>query len=124
MGEMNGESGPLAARLLAAVREAQEELIAHARAGRAVRQGLDGVYQALTAAVIGLHESRLLATPSADEWSMAEVLEHVAEHDAAYAEFRRLGAEHYVEHGLEHALQLWRLRIAADALAYDYEDEL
>lgn len=43
---------------------------------------------------------------------MAEVVEHVAEHDRAYLELERLGAEHYVEHGLEHALQLWKLRAA------------
>jgi hypothetical protein len=38
------------------------------------------------------------------------VAEHVAEHDRKYMELERHGVGHYVEHGLEHALQLWRLR--------------
>ncbi len=100
----------LAERLLAGIRSSHEALLAHTSASAAERQALTGLYQAFAAGVVGLSEEELLATPAPEEWSMAEVLEHVAEHDRKFDEYHRLGLGHYVEHGLEHALQLWRLR--------------
>ena len=100
----------MARRQLDAVRASHTALIAHAGADEAVCSGLRAVLDALTAGLAGLTEDQMLATPTPDEWSIAEVLDHVAEHDGKYDEFRRLGVDHYVEHGLEHALQLWRLR--------------
>ena len=41
---------------------------------------------------------------------MAEVVEHVAEHDRQYVELLGQGLRHYIEHGLEHAIQLWHMR--------------
>jgi hypothetical protein len=104
------EHDPMAERLLAAVRASHLALIAHTNAGIAVSSGLSAIYDAMAAGLDGLGEQAMLAAPSPGEWSMAEVLDHVAEHDRKYDEYRRLGIEHYVEHGLEHALQLWRLR--------------
>lgn len=100
----------MAQRLLAAVRASHESLIAYAGAGEAARAGLRAVHDAMSAGLAGMREDQLLAAPAPGEWSMAEVLDHVAEHDRKYDEFRRLGIDHYIEHGLEHALQLWRLR--------------
>lgn len=100
----------MAERLLASIRASHAELLTHTTAGEAERQALTALYQAFAAGVLGLSEEQLLATPAPDEWSMAEVLEHVAEHDRKFDEYHRLGLGHYVEHGLEHALQLWRLR--------------
>ena len=105
---------PMAQRLLAAVRAAQESLIAYTGAGEATCAGLRAVYDAIAAGLADIPEHRLLAAPSPGEWSIAEVLDHVAEHDRKYEEFRRLGVDHYVEHGLEHALQLWRLRLQGE----------
>ena len=110
MRDMSLEHCGIAERLLAEVRASHEALIAHTNAGPAAQGGLNALYRALAAGLAGLAEAQILATPSPDEWSMAEVLEHVAEHDRKYAEFERQGLDHYVEHGLEHALQLWRLR--------------
>ena len=109
---MAADHGSLAERLLRDVRQSHAALVAHTDAGEAARQGLHAVAQALAAGLSGLSEEQILATPSAEEWSMAEVMEHVAEHDRKYVEFERLGIDHYVEHGLEHAVQLWRLRAA------------
>lgn len=99
-----------AERLLAGIRASHEALLAHTAASAAERQALAALYQAFAAGVMGLSEEELLAAPAPEEWSMAEVLEHVAEHDRKFDEYHRLGLGHYVEHGLEHALQLWRLR--------------
>ena len=101
---------PMARAKLEAVRAAQEALIVHTDADESVRLGLRAVVDALSAGLGDMTEEQMLATPSPEEWSMAEVVDHVAEHDGKYDEFRRLGVDHYVEHGLEHALQLWRLR--------------
>jgi hypothetical protein len=109
------EHGPISLRLLAEVRESHETLIEYTGAGEVARLGLHALYEALSAGLADMSEEQLLATPSPDEWSMAEVLDHVAEHDRKYEEFHRLGLEHYIEHGLEHALQLWRLRTQAAA---------
>lgn len=102
----------LASRLLAEVEAAQQALLRASNAAQPAIDGLAAVRLALTAALADLSDEQLIASPSPDEWSMAEVVEHVAEHDRAYLELERLGAEHYVEHGLEHALQLWKLRAA------------
>lgn len=104
------EHEPLAARLLEAMRLAHEELIAHTVAGVPVRDGLGGVALSITAALDGLSDNQVLMAPAPEEWSMAEVVEHVHEHDRKYEEAAQHGVEHYVEHGLEHALQLWKLR--------------
>ncbi len=103
-------ASPIAARLLRDVRTAQTALAAHAGAGGATRDGLEALAALLTAGVAGLSDEQVLAAPAPEEWSMAEVLDHVAEHDRELDEYQRLGIDHYIEHGLEHALQLWRLR--------------
>ncbi len=100
----------LARRLLDELSVSQRLFLEHAQPVQAVRQGMDAVYRAVLAALDGLDEGQLLWSPSAGEWSMAEVLEHMAEHDRHVAEIERRGAVHYVEHGLEHALQIWALR--------------
>jgi hypothetical protein len=101
---------PLAARLLTQVQEAHEALLARMDAGEAERRVLRGLFEVLAYGLAGLSEEHLLARPAPDEWSMAEVLEHIVEHDHRFAELERLGFGHYVEHNLEHGLQLWRLR--------------
>lgn len=101
-----------AERLLARVHEAHAALMLRTGADDVTRRGLRALYDALAAGLVELTDAQVLAQPSLNEWSMAEVLDHVAEHDGNYAELARLGIHHYVEHGLEHALQLWRLRAA------------
>jgi hypothetical protein len=110
VGGMTTSYGPMAERLLARIEASHAALIAYTGADDKVCDALRGLHAVLAAGLGGLSEDQILATPSPDEWSMAEVLDHVAEHDTKYEEFRRLGVDHYVEHGLEHALQLWRLR--------------
>ncbi len=107
---MGSDHCDMAVRLLGGVQSAHAALIAHTGAPEPARRSLGALYEVLSAGLTGLSEDQLLAAPSPDEWSMSEVLEHVAEHDRKYVEFRRLGLDHYIEHGLEHALQLWRLR--------------
>ncbi|HLZ69827.1 MAG TPA: hypothetical protein VKV26_07950 [Dehalococcoidia bacterium] len=102
---------PMAARLLAEVEAAQQALIQRQPVDESVRRAMQAVSEAIAAALGEITDEHLLASPSPEEWSMAEVVEHVAEHDRAYTELQRLGIEHYVEHGLDHALQLWKLRI-------------
>lgn len=101
---------PMAARLLADLEGAHKALIDRAAADQPLRHGFRAVYEAVSAALGEVGDDQLVAAPAADAWSMAEVVEHVAEHDRKYLELERLGLAHYVEHGLEHALQLWRLR--------------
>lgn len=101
---------PRAARLLTRIEQAHTDLIAEAGADAAIHQALAAIRSALAAGMDGIDEERLSQKPGEDEWSMAEVAEHVAEHDRKFQELARHGAGHYVEHGLEHALQLWRLR--------------
>jgi len=111
---------PLSARaalLLDEVEAAQRALLARGVAGRPASDGLAAVRLAVGAALLDLNDEQLIASPSPAEWSMAEVVEHLAEHDRAYVELERLGIEHYVEHGLEHALQLWKLRTAQQVAA-------
>jgi hypothetical protein len=104
------QQSPLASRLLDAVLSAQAALVERTTAPEAIREGLQAVYRAIAAGLSDLDDEQLLATPVAEEWSMAEVVEHVHEHDRKYHEIAQLGVDHYVEHGLEHSLQLWNLR--------------
>lgn len=101
---------PRAARLLADIEQSHVALIEWAKADDAARHGFRAVYEAFVAGMSELTEEQLITATSAEEWSMAEVAEHVAEHDRKYMELERHGVSHYVEHGLEHALQLWQLR--------------
>lgn len=101
---------PMAARFLRDVEEAQRALIEYVKAGEPERRGFRAVYEALAAALGELNEDTLACAPSPEEWSMAEVVEHVAEHDRKYIELSGQGIDHYVAHGLEHAMHLWRLR--------------
>ena len=116
---MSEDRCPLADQLLSEIRDAHTELVRHAGAADGARRALDAIRDVLAFGVDGLDEAAVLATPTPEEWSIAEVLEHVAEHDRKYDEFRRLGLDHYIEHGLEHALQLWRLRPLAEPGASD-----
>ena len=101
---------PMASRLLADVERAHRALIEQTQAGEAQRHGFRAIYEAISAALADLQEPDLTRSPSPEEWSMAEVVEHVAEHDRKYMELKGQGLDHYVEHGLEHASQLWRMR--------------
>ena len=101
---------PRAERLLKDIEQSHIALIDWAKADDAARHGFRAVYEAFVAGMAELSEDQLILAPAAEEWSMAEVAEHVAEHDRKYMELDRHGVGHYVEHGLEHALQLWRLR--------------
>jgi hypothetical protein len=101
---------PRGQRLLADIEQAHVALIEWSKAGDAVRHGFRSVYEAFNAGMAEVTEDQLIEAPSAEEWSMAEVAEHVAEHDRKYMELEHHGIDHYVEHGLEHALQLWQLR--------------
>jgi hypothetical protein len=101
---------PMASRLLADMEGSHKALIEHYHPDQPLRHGFRAVYEAISAALADVADDQLIAAPTADEWSMAEVVEHVAEHDRKFLEVERHGLAHYVEHGLEHALQLWRLR--------------
>lgn len=102
---------PEAQRLLEDVEQAHQGLVRHFSAPDDVRRGLLAVREALAAAVSEVSEHELVASRGG-EWSMAEVLVHVARHDHQYEEAHRRGLGHFVEHGLEHARQLWLLRDA------------
>jgi hypothetical protein len=104
------ELSPIATRLLEQAERAQAQLIERTAAPEPVRHALAAVQAALAAALAGIEEETLLRSPAPDAWCMAEVVEHVAEHDGRFGELEQLGLSHYVEHGLEHALQLWKLR--------------
>ena len=101
---------PRAARLLADIEASHKALIEWSSADDTARHGFRAIYEAFAAGMAELNEDQLIQAPTAEEWSMAEVAEHVAEHDRKYIELDRHGVGHYVEHGLEHALQRWRLR--------------
>jgi Protein of unknown function (DUF664) len=101
---------PTAQRLLTAVQASHQALIERTGAAEAEIRGFRAIYDALEAGMSGLSEIDLLRSPSEEEWSMAEVVEHVAEHDRNYMELVGQGLRHYLEHGLEHAIQLWKLR--------------
>lgn len=101
---------PMASRLLSDMEASHKALLERSNADLPVRHGFRAVYEAISAALSGVDDDELVASPSAEEWSMAEVVEHVAEHDRRYVELEQHGIAHYVEHGLEHAVQLWKLR--------------
>jgi hypothetical protein len=107
---------PRAARLLADIEASHRALIEWAHADDTARYAFRAVYEAFAAGMASLNEEQVISAPSAEEWSMAEVAEHVAEHDRKYLELEQHGLGHYVEHGLEHALQLWRLRATFEPL--------
>ncbi|HTE84951.1 MAG TPA: hypothetical protein VK821_09470 [Dehalococcoidia bacterium] len=87
-----------------------QALIDRTGAGEPERSGFRAIYDAIAAGLGGVSEAELQRAPSPEEWSMAEVVEHVAEHDRKYIELAGQGLRHYLEHGLEHAIQLWHLR--------------
>src|SRR5215212_7789770 len=101
---------PRAHRLLAGMEQSHRALIDWAKADDSARRGFRAIYEAFEAGMVDLDEDQLIAAPSAEEWSIAEVAEHVTEHDRKYRELDHHGVGHYVEHGLEHAVQLWQLR--------------
>src|SRR6266571_6089074 len=109
---------PTALRLLEDLDSSHEALIDRTGASEPERNGFRAVYDAIAAALVGVSEADLARSPSPEEWSMAEVVEHVAEHDHQYVELVGQGLRHYLEHGLEHAMQLWRLR-PGESLAQD-----
>lgn len=101
---------PRASRLLADIEASHRALIEWAHADDTARHAFRAVYEAFAAGMASITEAKVISAPAAEEWSMAEMAEHVAEHDRKYLELEQHGLGHYVEHGLEHALQLWRLR--------------
>lgn len=103
---------PRAARLLSDIEQAHRALIEWSGADESTRRGFRAIYEAFESGVSELTEDDVIAAPSAEEWSMAEVAEHVAEHDRKYMELEPHGISHYVEHGLEHAHALWKMRSA------------
>jgi hypothetical protein len=104
------DSTSTGARLLLELESAHRALSERAAAGVSERLALSAIYMAVESALAGITELQLGRSPSAEEWSMAEVVEHLAEHDRKYVELAGQGLHHYVEHGLEHAMQLWRMR--------------
>ena len=100
---------PEAKRLLDDVRLAHERLLAHVHAGDAHRRAFRAVYEALESALGDLDDDQLVRSHDG-EWSPAEVLVHLAEHDQGLEEAARRGIEHMIEHGLDHARGLWLLR--------------
>jgi hypothetical protein len=100
---------PEAKRLLDDVRLAHERLLEHFQAVDAQRRAFRAVYEALESA-LGDLDDELLVRSVDGEWSPAEVLVHLAEHDHGVEEADRRGIEHMIEHGLEHARGLWLLR--------------
>jgi hypothetical protein len=100
---------PEAKRLLDDVRSAHEQLIAQVHASEAHRRAFRAVYEALESA-LGDVDDACLVESVGGEWSPAEVLVHVAEHDQGLEEASRRGVEHMIEHGLEHARGLWLAR--------------
>ena len=105
---------PEAKRLLDDVQRAHDRLIAHFRVNDAHRRAFRAVYEALESALGDLDDDRLMRS-SGGEWSPAEVMVHLAEHDQRLEEAARRGLEHMIEHGLEHARGLWLLRAAERA---------
>jgi hypothetical protein len=105
-----------AERLLADLEASHQALIERTGADEAQRRGFRAIYDAIESALYGISEADLVRAPSPEEWSMAEVVEHVAEHDRKYVELVGQGLTHYLEHGLEHAMQLWRMRPSDDSV--------
>ncbi len=110
---------PEAKRLLDDVGRAHERLLAHFHASDAHRRAFRAVYEALESALGDLDDDQLVHSPDG-EWSPAEVMVHLAEHDQGLEEAARRGIEHMIEHGLDHARGLWLLRSPGrDAVAPD-----
>jgi hypothetical protein len=107
---MSTDLAPGARRLLADLAASHEALIERTGATEPERRAFRAIFDAMQAGMSGMSESDLARTPSPEEWSMAEVVEHVAEHDRKYVELVGQGLRHYIEHGLEHAIQLWHMR--------------
>jgi hypothetical protein len=105
---------PEAKRLLDDVRRAHERLLAHFHASDAHRRAFRAVYEALESALGDLDDDRLVRS-RVGEWSPAEVMVHLAEHDQGLEEASRRGIEHMIEHGLDHARGLWLLRSPENA---------
>ena len=103
---------PEAQRLLEDVRRAHAQLIDHYHADESHRRGFRAVYEALESALGDMDDAHL--TSAGGGRSPAEVLVHVAEHDRGIEEATRLGVEHMVVHGLEHARDLWLARLPAE----------
>lgn len=104
------DMAPMAQRLLLDLDASHQALIDRTGASEPERRGFQAIHDAIEAGLSGVNEADLQRAPSEEEWSMAEVVEHVAEHDRNYIELIGQGLRHYLEHGLEHAIQLWRLR--------------
>lgn len=100
----------MAHRLLQDLEQAHAALIEQTNADEAYRRVFRVISEAMSAGMDGFGDEELTRSPSPEEWSMAEVVEHVAEHDWKYVELIGQGLDHYVDHGLEHVMQLWRLR--------------
>lgn len=100
---------PEAKRLLDDVRRAHERLMDHLAARDAHRRAFRAVYEALESALGDLDDDQLVRS-TGGEWSPAEVMVHLAEHDQGLEEAARRGIEHMIEHGLEHARGLWLCR--------------
>jgi hypothetical protein len=100
---------PEGQRLLDEIRHAHEQLIAHFHADEAHRRAFRAVYEALESSLGDIDDTRLNA-PIDDGWSPARVLVHIAEHDKQIEEASQRGVEHMIEHGLEHARDLWLAR--------------
>jgi hypothetical protein len=100
----------IASRLLSELEASHRALTQQGQTSPPVDRALHAVYEAVAAAFTGVGEDVLVVAPVPDEWSMAEIVEHLVEHDRHFMELESRGLAHYVEHGLEHALQLWRLR--------------
>lgn len=105
---------PEAKRLLDDVRRAHDRPIAHFGVDDAHRRAFRAVCAALESALGDLDDDGLVHS-SDGEWSPAEVMVHLAEHDQRPEEAARRGPEHMIEHGLEHARGLWLLRVAERA---------
>ncbi len=100
---------PEAQRLLEDIHRAHEQLMAHFHTDEAHRRAFRAVYEALESAVGDVDEAHLQA-PIDGGWSPARILVHLAEHDQGIEEASRRGVEHMIEHGLEHARNLWQAR--------------
>lgn len=103
---------PEAQRLLEDLRRAHDQLITHFHCDEAHRRAFRAIYEALESALGDVDEARLQA-PIDGGWSPARVLVHVATHDQQIEEATRQGVEHMIEHGLEHARDLWLARVRA-----------
>ncbi len=101
---------PEAQRLLADVQRSHEQLIAHFSADESHRRALRAVYEALESAIGDMDEAQFGASVDG-QWPPARVLVHVAEHDQQIEEATRRGIEHMIEHGLDHARDLWLTRV-------------